>query len=278
MKILFKIVLLSALTIMAVTCKKSITSADFDDTDTLSSPDTSRYYSVSGIVLDVVSSDYSPGVKKGAPVYIDQDSAISGDDGRFIFHKIKEGKHIISASLPDYIPYSETISVMKDTAISIYLYGNKGDYLPVQGDTQKKFKYTSSSSNGVSSMEDTGESTWKIYSFQQIGDSKVYKVDETVIFTRRIYSPLYSERLDTSYSSFTISENSSYIITFQSSILDGVSLNRYWDARLGETVTKSFYNPGSLISTVTVSLKKNVGIYKITQSGNRWGKTYELTQ
>lgn len=123
-------------------------------------------------------------------------------------------------------------------------------------------------------MEEIGESLWKINSSKLVGNSKVYEVNETIIFTRKIYSPIYSEGLDTLINTFTISENSSNVISFKSSILDGVSFERYRSIILGEIGTVVINGNSDLV----ISLKRSVGLYKIVQSGNRWAKTYELIQ
>ncbi len=270
MKILIHILFTLSFLITIVTC----------DSETTSPSDNINYYSVSGTVFDVVSSDYSPGLKKDAPVYIDNDSTISGSDGRFLFNKISEGSHTISVTLPNYDPFSRTINISKDTTIAIYLYGKKEDYFPIEGNSLIKFKYSSSSSNGISSVSDNGEAVWTINPPKQVDDSKVYEVVETIIYTRKIYSPIYSEMLDTSSTSFTITVNNSNVVSFNSSVLDGVSFNRYLDPRQEQdgVIVKSYNNPGSLISTVNVSLKKDIGLYKIVQFGNRWSKKYELNK
>lgn len=239
-----------------------------------------KYYSVSGIVFDVISSDYSPGIKKDAPIYIDNNSTISGSDGRFIFNKISEGSHTVIVTLPNYEPFSRTITVLSDTNLSIYLYGKKEDFFPIKENSFIKFNYSSSSSDGVSSVSDSGDATWSISTSKQVDDSKVYEVVESIIYTRKIYGPIYSEKLDTSSTFFTISINNSDVVSFKSSVLNGVSFNRYLDPRQeqGGVIIKNYNNPGPLISTINISLKKNVGLYKIVQFGNRWGKTYELIQ
>jgi hypothetical protein len=242
--------------------------------------DTTKYYSVSGIVFDVVSNDYSPGLKNGAPIYLDNDSTFSGTDGTFIFNKVSKGDHIIRVTLPNYEPYFNSILVSRDTSIAIYLYGIKGDYFPIQDNSQSKFNYHSSASNAVYTWADSGEATWTISAAQQIGDSKIYNVFEKIIFKRKTFAPIYSEEVDSSSSTFTISESNNNIISFQSSVLDGVSFNRFLDPRQEQNgvIVKSYNNPGSVISTVNISLKKNIGLIKINQFGYGWSKTYELVQ
>ncbi len=242
-------------------------------------PDLIKYYSVSGIVLDVVNSDYSPVVKKGAPIYIDKDSAISGNDGTFMFNKISGGNHTVSVTLPYYEPFSKTISVAKDTSITIYLDGIKDNYFPIEENSKKIYNYFSSYGGGYPG-QDSGRTTWTISTAKLVGNSKVYDVFEKIIFTHKTFAPLYSERVDSSSTNFTISESNTNIISFKSSVLDGVSFNRNLDPRQEQNgvIVKSYNNPGSLISTVNISLKKNIGLTKIVQFGNGWSKTYELIQ
>lgn len=266
MKQIINKTLLVILIFVAVTCKDSPTESN--------RVNQVPSYSISGIVYDVVSNDYSPGVKKGAVIYFDKDSTFSDEEGKFIFNKISKGDHLISISLPLYEVYSRKISVQKDTNITIYLYGKKEDYFPLKDSSRIKYKYHSSSSSIVYSIEDIGEAEWNI---RKVINSTNYKVDETIIYKHIFHSPLYSETLDTLINSFTMTADGS-TISFRSSILDGVSFSRYNDVRQGEVITKTFTNPGSVISTINIYLKKNVGLTKIFQfgSGGRWSKTYEL--
>lgn len=272
MKQIINKILLIILIFATVTCKDSPTESN----RVIKDPS----YSISGIVYDVVSSDYSPGVKKGkgAVIYLDKDSTFSDEEGKFTFNKVTKGDHTISITLPNYEPYSKTISVLRDTSIAIYLYGIIGDYFPIQENFYKKFKYYNGVSTLVYSWTDQGEAVWVISSIKQESNSKLYEVTETIIFTHKVTAPLNSETVDTTISTFYINESSSNIISFKSSVLDGVSFSRYNDMRLGEVITKTFTNPGSLISTINIYLKKNVGLTKIVQfgSGGRWSKTYEL--
>jgi hypothetical protein len=236
------------------------------------------YYSVSGIVFDVVSSDYSPAVKRGATIYIDNDSTISGDDGKFVFDKISGGNHTLSVTLPNYEPFFQTISVMKDTNIRIFLFGIKEDYFPIQENSLIRFKYSHSSNNLVTWIEDNGEAFWEIGESITSDNLKIYNVKETLIFTRT--DNYGGSSVDTLYTDFQINENNSNHIAVKLGVLDGVSFDRYLDPRQeqGGVIVKSYNNPGSLISTITISLKKNVGLLKILQLGNRWSKTYELIE
>ena len=220
MKIILKYIIGLLIIIFLSNCKD----------DGTSPVDSTKYYSVSGIVLDVVSSDYSPGVKKGALVYIDKDSTISDSEGKFVFNKISKGDHTVSITLANYEPFSKTISVSKDTSISIYLYGIKDNYFPIEENSKKIYNYFSSYGGGYPG-QDSGRATWIISSSRQIGDSKVYNVFEKIIFTHKTYSPLYSERVDSSSTTFNISESNTNIISFKSSVLDGVSFNRNLDPR-----------------------------------------------
>lgn len=262
MKKVINKILLIFLVLVSVTCKDSPT-----ETNT-------HHYSISGIVYDVASSDYSPGVKQGAVIYLDKDSTLSSTDGKFIFSNIGKGEHAISVSLPLYESYSQKITVQRDTNIAIYLYRKKEDYFPIKDSAQIKYKYNSSSSSIVYSIADIGEATWDI---KRITNSTNYKVEETKIYKRIVYTPLNSETLDTSFNSFTITADGS-TVSFKSGILDGVSFSRYNDVRLGEVITKTYNTPGSLISTINIVLKKNVGLTKIFQFGasGRWSTTYEL--
>lgn len=127
MKIILKYIIVLLIIIFFSNCKD----------DGTSPVDSTKYYSVSGIVYDVVSSDYSPGVKKGATIYIDKDSTISNSEGKFVFDKISKGDHTISITIANYEPFSETIYVSKDTSISIYLNGIKANYFPIEENSKK---------------------------------------------------------------------------------------------------------------------------------------------
>ncbi|MCK9282077.1 MAG: carboxypeptidase-like regulatory domain-containing protein [Melioribacteraceae bacterium] len=269
MKIILKYIFVLLIIIFFSNCKD----------DGTSPVDLTKSYSVSGIVLDVVSSDYSPGVKKGAPIFIDKDSTISGVDGTFIFNKISEGNHTIRVTLPSYEPFSKSISVSKDTSILIYLYGLKSNYFPIEENSIKIYDYFSSYGGGYPG-QDSGRATWTISTGKLVENSKVYDVFEKIIFTHKTFSPLYSERVDSFTTNFTISESNVNIISFKSAVLDGVSFNRNIDSRQEQNgvIEKSYNNPGSLISTVNISLKRDVGLTKIVQFGNGWGKTYKLIQ
>ena len=239
---------------------------------------TLKFYSVTGVVFDVVSNDYSPGLKNGAPVVLDKDTVFSDNSGKYKFNSVIEGKHIVTITLPSYEAFSTNITVNTDIFLPIYLYGIKEDYFPIQESIPIKFKYNSSYSNFVSSVQETGEAFWHIYEYKETGDIKVYNLEETVIFTRT--DNYGGSSLDTSYSIFQISENNTNTISVKSGILDGISFNRYQDSRQEQegVIYKVYNSPGSLISTITISLKKNTGISKIVQQGNRWYKTYELIQ
>lgn len=269
MKIILKCIIVLLIIIFISNCKDGSTSP----------VDSTKYYSVSGIVYDIVSSDYSPGVKKGVFVYIDKDSTLSGDDGTFIFNKINKGNHTISVTLPNYEHYLKTISVVKDTSISIYLYGIKYNYFPIEENSKKIYKYFSSYGGGYPG-QDSGRATWTISAAKLVGNSKVYDVLEKIIFTHKTFSPLYFERVDSTSTNFSISESNANLITFKSSVLDGVSFNRNIDPRQEQNgvIVKSYNNSGSMISTLNISLKKNIGLIKIVQFGNGWSKTYELIQ
>lgn len=270
MKQIINKTLLVILIFVAVTCKDSPTESN--------RVNQVPSYSVSGIVFDVVNNDYSPGMKKGAAIYLDKDSTFSDEEGKFIFNKVTKGDHTISITLPNYEPYSKTISVLRDTSIAIYLYGIQEDFFPIQENFYKKFKYYSDVSTPVYSWTDQGEAIWVISSTKQEDNSKLYEVTETIIFTHKVTTPLNSEMVDTTISTFYINESSSNMISFKSSVLDGVSFSRYNDVRLGEVITKTYNTPGSVISTINIYLKNNVGLTKIFQfgSGGRWSKTYEL--
>lgn len=260
------LILLFAITIAA--CNEESTSIESN---------TNNLFNVTGVVFDVISKDYSPGVKKDAIIYLDNISTVSDNEGKFEFSKVSPGGHTIKITLANYEPYSNTISVLKDTSISIYLYGIKDNYFPINENTTKTYNYFSSYGGGYPG-QDSGRATWTIASSKQVGDSKVYDVIEKIIFRHKTFSPLYSERVDSTTSSFSISENKANVISFKSSVLDGVSFNKYFDSRAeqGGVITLHYNNPGSLISSVNISLKKDVGLTKIVQSGNGWGKTYEL--
>lgn len=275
MKRVLGYLLMISLIFVIVTCKKNDSSESNPVSPPLSHPLPSKqYYSVSGTVFNVMSKDYSPGIIKGAPIVIDKDTVISDAGGRYIFNKINVGSHNINVSLPEYEHYTKTISIPSDTINQIYLYGTKEDYFPIQENSQKKFKYSSGSSNGVYNIYIKGEALWLIKSSKQVGDSKVYEVVETLIDTTKIFGTVYSEKIDTLITSFTISENSSKIIAFKSSILDGVSFDRYWDHRLGEVNIVISGNP-----MLIITLKKNVGLTKINKYSDRGsGTTYELIQ
>lgn len=269
MKIILKYIIVLLIIIFFSNCKD----------DGTSPVDSTKYYSVSGIVYDVVSSDYSPGVKKGATIYIDKDSTISNSEGKFVFDKISKGDHTISITIANYEPFSETIYVSKDTSISIYLNGIKANYFPIEENSKKNYNYFSSYGGGYPG-QDSGKATWTISTAILVGNSKVYDVFEKIIFTHKTFSPLYSERVDSSSTNFTITESNTNIILFKSSVLDGVSFNRNIDPGQEQNgvIVKSYNSPGSLISTVNISLKKDVGLTKIVQFGNGWSKTYELIQ
>ncbi|MBI1937007.1 MAG: PEGA domain-containing protein [Ignavibacteriales bacterium] len=268
MKIILKYIIVLLIIIIFPRCKDSGTSPI----------DPTKYYSVSGILFDVISSDYSPGVKKGAKIYLDKDSVISDNEGKFVFSKIAQGDHTLRVTLSNYEPYTKTISVSKDTSVAVYLYGIKDNYFPIKEKSQQKFKYYVGVSTSVYSWEDKGEATWIISSSKQEGNIKIYEVTERKIFTHKVYAPLNSERVDSSVSTFYINESISNIISFKSSVLDGVSFTRMLDPRLEQNgVLTLNLNSGSL-TVFKVSLIKNVGITQIVKVGIGFSTTYELVQ
>jgi hypothetical protein len=273
MKILLKFIIVPLFIVFIFKCSDdNISTPD----DNLPPNDTTKYYSVSGIVFDVVSDEYSPGVKKNAPIFIDNDSTISGDDGKFTFNKISEGNHTISISLPEYEPFSKTITIPNDTIITIYIYGVKSDYFPIHENNQILFNYRFSSTNLVTTIVDEGTALWNVNSVNIVNIDTIYNLQETLIYVRTT-NGVPSTQQDTIISSFQIIEDSSKKITINSSFLNLITFSRYMDPRQeqGGLIYKS-YNTGS--STINISLKKNVGFIKINQTGNRWGKTYERTQ
>lgn len=273
MKISLKFIIIFLLIALFYQCSDdNISTPD----DNLPPIDTAKYYSVSGIVFDVVSNEYSPGIKKYAPIFIDNDSTRSGDDGRFMFNRVIEGNHIISISLPEYEPFSKTITIPNDTIITIYIYGVKSVYFPVHENNQILFNYRFSSTNFVTTILDEGTALWNVNSTNVVNTDTIYNVEETIIYTRTT-NGVPATQQDTVISSFQIIEDSLKIIVINSSFLNSISFSRYMDHRQEQDglISKS-YNIGS--STINISLKKNVGFFKINQIGNRWGKTYERVQ
>ncbi len=266
MKMILKYIAVLLIIISFSNCKDDITTP----------ADTTKYYSVSGIVFDVVSNDYSPGLKKGAPIYLNNDSTTSGTDGRFLFNKVSKGNHIIKVTLTNYEPFSTSILVSKDTSIAIYLYGKKEDYFPIQENSQKKFKYYDYWTNLISSSTSKGEAIWDIYTPQMSGSTKIYSAKETLIFTNTFNgSGGTTVKLDTVITPFEIRQDQFNNINITLSIINGFSFNRYQRITLGEIITLT-QNGATMRG---VSLKKNVGLYKIQTFGDRGiNTTYELIE
>jgi len=226
--------------------------------------DLTKYYTISGIVFDVVFYDTSPGLKKGVSIFLDKDSTLSDDEGKFVFTRIQEGNHTISVTIPNYEPYSKTIYVSKDTNITIYLYGVREDYFPIKENTLIRFDYRSSGRNGIAN--------WNIGRYTEDNNLKTYNVKETLILDSG------NSSFDTLYTDFKIIENSSHIISARSGVLDGFSFERYSDPRQERegVITKSSWGNGYLL---IVSLKRNIGLYKIEKVGNRgWYDKYYLKE
>lgn len=254
MKVLFKYTIVCLTVITFSTCLDHVTHP----------VDLTKYYSISGTVFDVVYYDTSPALKKGAPIFLDKDSTLSGDDGKFIFTQIQEGNHTISVSLPNYEPFSKTIYVSTDTNITIHLYGVREDYFPIKENSLIRFNYESSGRDGIAN--------WNVGKYIEDNNLKIYNVKETLILVSG------NSSLDTLYTDFQIIENSSHIISAKSGVLDGFSFDRYFDPRQERegVITKSSWGNGYLL---IVSLKRNVGLYKIEMLGNRgWYDKYYLIE
>lgn len=141
-------------------------------------------------MFDVLNTDYSPVLKKWIKIYLDKDSTISGDDGKFIFNHITKGNHSITITLPNYEPFVKDIDVANDTSVVIYIYGIKDNYFPIQASSQKKFKYFSSYGGGYPG-KDSGAATWLLSTAKQAGNSIVYEVNEKIIFIHKTFSALF---------------------------------------------------------------------------------------
>ena len=216
-----------------------------------------NYHTVSGTVLDQVYPDVSPFYKASVPVVLDNDTAISGSLGEYSFIKVPKGNHIISVSLPDYEYYQDTITVWSDTIKNIYLYGIKADYFPtIQVNSQKRFKYDSG--GGFGGGYSSGEALWSFDSLKEENGNQIYSVKETLIYTRT--SSWGSPQVDTAITLFKIIEDNFHRITIGLYPWDGINFNRYLDPRQGNG---DIIKISSLGYEISISLKKNVGLYKM---------------
>lgn len=234
-----------------------------------------KYHKVTGTVLDQVFPDVSPYYKEGVPVVLDNDTAVSGSNGEYIFNNVLEGNHTISVSIPDYEYYLDTISVWSDTIKNIVLYGIKADYFPtIQLNSQKRFKYSSSA--GFIGIYTSGEALWSFDSLKEENGNYIYSVKETLIDTTT--SSWGSPRIDTLITQFKIIENNSHKIIIELYPWEGINFNRYLDPRQGEgdIIKISMYG----LLSITISLKKNVGLYKMeaNDSAHLSSERYELLE
>lgn len=263
MQEILRYVLLLLISLFVVTCNEN------NPTET----DSIKYYSVTGTIYNSIN-EQSPESPSGIPIVIDNDTAISKTEGKFTFDRISKGTHIISVSLPQYQLYTDTITVSKDTNIVIWLNGITEDYFPIHENYQKKYKYHSSIDQHMYAFVSNGEALWKVHSAKLEGGAQIYNVQETLIYTsHKEPTSVYGDttQTDTVITSFEIIENASHQVTIKSSMLNGVSFNRYLDPREGEII-KRFYD------TITISLKKNIGLYKSENNSYRTYISYELIE
>lgn len=247
--------------------------------DNISIPiDSDKLYCVSGIVYDVISNDYSPLPKKSALIYFDKDSTFTDNDGRFVFRRIKMGDYLIRITLPEYEPFLKSVSVRKDTSIVVFIYGKKEDYFPVNKMTRIIFKYTAFASNSIITVNDSGLAYWNIWENQVSDNTKYYYAKETLIFQRT--DNYGNSSLVSMIHDFQIWENSHNKIFVKYGPLDGVTFDRFLDPRLEEKkmITRTFNNPSLFVSSVSIYLKKDLGLFSIVQTGNSMTKKYEFKE
>jgi hypothetical protein len=235
-----------------------------------------KFHTVRGAVYDYVYTDTSPFEKKDVPVVLDNDTVRSDAHGYYIFSKVKEGIHNISISLPNYEPFAKTISVPPDTMLRINVFHVKEDYFPIQENSQKKFKYYDYWTNNISTSRTRGIAIWNISSSKMVNDTRVYSILETLVDTSTSSgSGGINTTYDTVKTNFEITVDNSNNINIKLSIINGLSFNRYQNPLQGEIVTIT-QNGGT---TRSVSLKKNVGLYKISTNGFRGIETtYQLIE
>lgn len=263
MKRIYRFILLIYFSLIFISCNKN----------PIVPIDTIKSYTVSGAVSDWIDPGSSPSAKIGAPVVLDNDTSISNLYGEYAFNQVTEGIHIISVLLPNYEPYIDTITVLRDTTIWIALFGTKEDYFPpIELNSQKKFKYGSGAA--FIGIADSGEALWSFDSLKEENGNHIYGVKETLIFKRTIHGG--NPEFYTIITQFQIIVDSLHRITIGLEPWDAVSFNRFYDQRLGEIIKLPLW----YVNPVYIWVKKNIGLYKMEAKDDAHlaGIRYELIE
>jgi hypothetical protein len=228
-----------------------------------------KFYTLSGVVFDKIYWDSTPYVMDNAPVVLDGDRVYTNLKGEYSFTNVREGAHTISVIRGEDYIYKETIIVSSNTIYNINILGNKEDYFPIDSNYEKDFKYNAY--NYGSNSFAKGKATWKLGG-SVIKDGKIiYTINENIIYESTIDN-WKTSKVDTSYSTFEFIEDSSNVITIKSlSYWNGDSFSRYNAPNQGEIISINY-------GDTKISLKRNVGIYRMEKQFSLWGFVYELIE
>lgn len=225
-------------------------------------------FTVRGYVWDQPIEDVSGNYLRGVKVYLDKgllysDSTITDGGGGFQFNNVCKGFHSITVDSFGnfYQYYHRKIYVNENFYFLLYIQGKKADYFPFDENTRYKFKYDfwSFSTNGEVSHNE-GTSSWNVDSVKYEPNLKTYFVTDT-----------FKTASNTTYRKIIISINQYNRVKIKGlPMVDTVSFNRFQDIRRLEIIsvpTHSF--------EYGVSIKRNVGLYKITRYLNRLSEVYQ---
>ncbi|MCB9211765.1 MAG: hypothetical protein H6609_20580 [Ignavibacteriales bacterium] len=122
-----------------------------------------KYYSVHGTLYYYTPPGYYAH-PKDIPVVLDSDTLLSDLNREYIFNNVSEGYHLISVSIAEYEPYTDSFLVSRNEMKNIELKGVKEDYFPpIQLNSVKKFKYTDSNCRSSPYIYIEGEAVWNFY-------------------------------------------------------------------------------------------------------------------
>ncbi|MBK8944077.1 MAG: hypothetical protein IPM32_02295 [Ignavibacteriae bacterium] len=235
-------------------------------------PIDSNYYELSGFVYDKIYWDSTPNIRENAAVVLDRDTVYTNLEGKYVFPKVKEGVHTINLLLshPQYSPtiiFRNDINVKSNMTYNIELVKGKDDYFPINSEFEKIFNYITY--NFASLYFRSGLAFWKLNNIQSFEDKIIYEVEEKLVYNFTTDNWLTSKK-DSSELTFQIVEDSSNLITLRNLSYWVVSFNRYNSFIQGDTIKISKYGQD------IITIKKDVGIYKLDYKSSSWGTKYSL--
>lgn len=250
--------------------------------DKIIDPDSANFITVTGSLFNSINEQY-PVNPSGITIMLDELTTESAEKGKFIFNKVKKGRHVIKVNAQEYIPYYDTINFNRDTVIQVWLQGKTEDYFPIKENSQIKYKFHYRD-DGYDLLCD-GIATWYIYSLKIKNNYKIYTAKEVLVYNTNLDLDNWTDRgnkTDTLITDLEIREDEFNRISIQADHFkywqifmvtnnDCLSFNRYMDSREGDIIKRNYYG-------LEVFYKKWTGILKFGFFLDTYELSYELME